>query len=194
MIGRRITIYGATGSGKSTLARRIGEILGLPVIELDALHWEPEWTMTPPDQFLAKVEAAIEASPDGWVSAGNYSFVRPYILDRADTAIWLHLPWRVSYFRMALRTIRRAFTREELWNGNRESWRLSFASKDSLLLWGLHHHRTTVRNTREILYETDHNARVIELRSAREVDALLRSLEAAATAARSGARVAPHDE
>jgi adenylate kinase family enzyme len=178
-VGRRILINGATGSGKTTLAQRLGALLGIGVVELDALYHQPNWTPTPPDQFLEKVRAAIDSHPEGWVVAGNYSQVRPYLLSQADTAIWLRLPWRVSYSRMLWRTLRRAWTKEELWNGNRESWRLSFASKDSLLLWGIHHHRATLRKTRQALYETDHNARVIELRSAREVRLLLASVEAA---------------
>ncbi len=35
----RRALYGVTGSGKTTLARRIGEVAGLPVHELDQLTW-----------------------------------------------------------------------------------------------------------------------------------------------------------
>jgi adenylate kinase family enzyme len=179
VLGKRIVVYGTTGSGKTTLSRRLGAVLGLSVIELDALHWEANWTSTPADEFLAKVEAALAASPEGWVVDGNYSEVRPYILSQADTVVWLRLPWRVSYWRMLRRTLARAFSGEELWNGNKESWRLSFTSRDSLLWWGIHHHRASIRNTRAAVYGTPHNARVIELRSPGEVEALLREVEAA---------------
>jgi hypothetical protein len=35
------------------------------------------------------------------------------------------------------RTLRRVVSQEELWNGNRESWRMML-SRDSILLWFLH--------------------------------------------------------
>jgi len=170
-------VIGPTGSGKTTLSRRISETIGVPAIELDSLFHQPGWTPTPPDEFRAKVFAALEHAPDGWVTDGNYSIVRVAILPLADTVVWLRLPWRVSYFRMFRRTIRRAWSREELWNGNRESWRLSFASKESLLLWGLTHWRAHHRNARHDLETTPHTAELIELRSDREIDAFVASLE-----------------
>jgi len=39
--------------------------------------------------------------------------------------------------RRIMRTIRRVITREPLWGGNRESIRMSFFSRDSILLWVL---------------------------------------------------------
>jgi adenylate kinase family enzyme len=38
---KRVVILGRGGSGKSTLAVKLGEITGLPVVELDKLFWQP---------------------------------------------------------------------------------------------------------------------------------------------------------
>jgi len=41
---RRIVVIGTTGARKSTLAASLAARLDLPPIELDALHWGPQWT------------------------------------------------------------------------------------------------------------------------------------------------------
>jgi adenylate kinase family enzyme len=96
---RRVVILGNAGSGKSTLARRLGERLGLPVVHLDVLFWEPGWTKPDNDAFRARVRAAIAG--DAWVCEGNY--VRRTFdlrLPRADQIIWMETSrlaclWRV---------------------------------------------------------------------------------------------------
>ena len=39
----RIVVIGATSSGKSTFAKQLADRLDMKFIELDALHWEPNW-------------------------------------------------------------------------------------------------------------------------------------------------------
>lgn len=169
-------VIGVTGSGKTTLSRRIGQTIGVPAIELDSLFHQPGWQPTPDDEFRVKVPTALDRATDGWVTDGNYMSVWPVMLPRADTIVWLRLPWRVSYWRMLKRTLRRARTKEELWNTNTESWRLSFMSRDSLLLWGLHHHRAHRRNALQALETIPHTAELIELHSDYEVEAFIASL------------------
>jgi adenylate kinase family enzyme len=45
-----VVILGRGASGKSTPARRLGEITGLPVIEVDKIFWQPELIATPREQ------------------------------------------------------------------------------------------------------------------------------------------------
>jgi adenylate kinase family enzyme len=179
-IGRRIVVFGQSGSGKTTFARRIGAALGVPHIELDALFHRPNWQETPDDEFRAIVGERLAAAGDGWVVDGNYRRVRDIVLSQAETVVWLRLPFRVVYPRLLRRTITRSWRKEELWNGNRESFRLSFASRESILLWGITNWRPHVRKMKRALEETPHNANVIVVRSQREVDALLAEIEQAA--------------
>ncbi len=175
---RRVAVFGPSGSGKTTVAAAIAERLGLAHIELDALFHRPNWEPTPEDEFRANVARALERHPQGWVVDGNYSRVHGLTLGQADTVIWLHLPFHVVYPRLLWRTVSRAWTRESLWGTNRESWRLSFLSRESILLWGITNWRPHVRKVRQALAEVPHAARVIELRSTGEVDAFLASLGA----------------
>ena len=47
---KHVIIVGPGAAGKSTPATRLGEITGLPVIELDKLFWRPGLAKTPPGQ------------------------------------------------------------------------------------------------------------------------------------------------
>ena len=177
-IGRRIGVYGPSGSGKTTLGRQLGELLDLPVVELDAIHHLPNWQERPLDEFRSIVTSTLDGYEDGWVCDGNYGGVREFVLGRAETVVWLRLPFRVVYWRLLTRTIVRSSRREELWNGNRESFRLAFFSRDSILLWGISHWRDHHKHFERDLARYAHTDDVRILRSPREVDALLAGLGA----------------
>lgn len=88
---RRIMVIGCSGSGKSTFARRLGERLGLPVVHIDALFWEPGWVEAEEGEFRRRVAAATAA--DAWVMDGNYaSKTFDLRLPRADAIVRLEQP------------------------------------------------------------------------------------------------------
>jgi adenylate kinase family enzyme len=131
---QRICIIGATGSGKTTLARAVATRLELPGVELDALNWGPNWTAAPPDVLPERVVAAVAG--DRWVVDGNYyNSVLELTVVRADTIVWIDLPFHETFRRLVARTFRRWGNREELWNGNRERLATQFFSRDSIFLW-----------------------------------------------------------
>lgn len=51
--------------------------------------------------------------------------------------VWLDYGLRVIMWRLFWRTAKRVFTREVLWNGNQERFRVAFLSRDSLFFWVL---------------------------------------------------------
>lgn len=179
-------VIGTTSSGKSTLARRLSDRLGLDFIELDALHWQANWTPATPDEFRASVEAATGST--AWVVAGNYHVVRDLVWPRAEAVIWLDYSFPVVFWRLLRRTIRRGWTQEELWNGNREKfwWHLKLWSEESLFHWLF---KTYWRRKREIpalLALPEHaHLRLFHFRSPRETEAWLEVI-GGASAARAG--------
>jgi adenylate kinase family enzyme len=132
---QRMSIVGTSGSGKTTLARQLSQRLSIPHVELDSLHWEPNWTEASLEVFQTRVEEAL--SGDRWVVDGNYSKIREIVWSRAETIVWLDYSFPVVMGQLLKRTIRRVFLQEECCNGNRETFRKSFLSRDSILLWGL---------------------------------------------------------
>ncbi len=173
---RRVAVYGATGSGKTSFAAEIARRLGLAHIELDAIHWLPDWVEKPLPELRADVAAALASHAGGWVCDGNYSKVRDVVLAEADMVVWLHLPLRVSFWRLLKRTVRRGLRRESLWGTNYESLRLSFFSRDSLLLYALTKGRHSGDKARRLRDSRPPGMPLHELRSSRQVAAFLAGL------------------
>jgi len=108
---KRVVILGRGASGKSTLARRLGEIMGLPVIELDKVFWQAGLLATPRDQWVVLQEHLV--AEDGWIMDGDLG---PYDavevrLRAADTIILLDF----SLIRCAWRAVRRSRERADFW-------------------------------------------------------------------------------
>lgn len=118
----RIVVVGTSGAGKTAMATRIASAFGLPRIELDRLHWEPNWqalTETNPGAFIRRVNAAT--SGDAWVCDGNYGLVRDLIWGRATNLIWLDYGREVIMVRVIKRSVARAFSGTELWRETRKT-------------------------------------------------------------------------
>jgi adenylate kinase family enzyme len=174
---RRIVVIGTSGSGKTTTASQLARRLGLLHVELDALHWEPNWTEAPLDVFRARVIEALKG--DAWVVDGNYSKVRDIVWSRADTVVWLDYSLPVILWRVVWRTLRRSLTREELWGGNRETLRAALFSRESIVLWSLQTYRRRRREYPVLLARPEHaHLAVIHLRSPRAARDWLSGIEA----------------
>jgi adenylate kinase family enzyme len=164
----KIAVVGTTCAGKTTVAKRLAEIHGVPHVELDALHWGPDWSEATDDEFRSRVERALAV--DGWVVDGNYTGkLGDLVLERADLVVWLDPSLPVVLGRLGTRTVRRVRTGEELWSGNRETWRGAFFSRDSLFLWALKTHGPLRARYEERLAKYD----VVRLRSPSDTDAWL---------------------
>jgi adenylate kinase family enzyme len=158
-------VIGGSCSGKTTLAGRLAARLGVPHLELDALHHRPNWQEATAEELRRDVEAAL-AAPDGWVVDGGYMRkIGTLVLDRADTVVWLDLPLTVCLRRMWSRTTTRIRDGTELWGtGNRETWTNFVLHPNGLLLYTLRTHRRRRRESAELA-----PGRLVQLRSEAEV-------------------------
>ena len=131
---RKIIIIGVTGSGKSTLAQKLAKKLKYKYIQLDQIFWKANWQQTPDEEFFQKIENAIQG--DSWIIDGNYGRTNHITWPKADTIIWIDLPFYLTLYQNISRSLKRAFLKYELWEGtgNRESFSRMF-SKDSIVLW-----------------------------------------------------------
>lgn len=165
---RKIAVVGTTCSGKTTVARRLAEHHGVPHVELDALHWGPNWSEPGPEEFRARVQERL--TPAGWVVDGGYQGkLGDLVLEQADLVVWLDPPLRAILGRLWVRTFRRIREGDELWGGNRETWRGAFFSRNSLFVWAL----TTHRGRRSRYEERLAALPTVRLRSDRETEAWL---------------------
>jgi adenylate kinase family enzyme len=166
---RRVAIVAsASASGKTTLGRALAARLGVPFHELDALHHGPGWSEATAEELRRRVEPIVRG--DAWVIDGSYrGKLGDLVLERADTVVWLDLPRRVWLPRLLWRTGRRVITREELWNGNRETVRGVLWGRDALIAYAL---RTYPERRRRYPVELARFP-VVRLRTQQEVDAFL---------------------
>ncbi len=161
---KRIVVVGTSGSGKTTLAHQLGVLLNIPSVELDSLHWEPNWTPALHSVLRERVDVAL--SGEAWVVDGNYRTLRDLTWGRADTIVWLDYSLWVVMMRVMQRTFTRLFSREELWNGNRERLWTTFFSKDSILLWALQTHHKNRRTYTELTSQPEYaHLSVVRFRS-----------------------------
>jgi adenylate kinase family enzyme len=174
---RRVSVIGGSCTGKTTLSRALAQRLAVPHIELDALHHDAGWQEAPAEVLQARVDAALEAAPDGWVVDGNYhGKIGMSVVARADTVVLLDLPLHVALRRVLWRTAGRVVSRKELWNGNRETLRNAF-SRDSIVWWVIRQHGTYEKKwVPRLAALTD--VEVVRLRSPREVRAWFQSIQA----------------
>lgn len=107
-----MAILGRGGAGKSALARRLGEVTGLPVTELDTLFWQPGLTPAGPSEWAECQRKLIQR--EAWILDGDlgpYDSALGVRLQAADTIIVLDF----SFLRCAWRTVLRGRERGDYW-------------------------------------------------------------------------------
>ncbi|GAA5135388.1 P-loop NTPase family protein [Pseudonocardia adelaidensis] len=152
----RVVVVGRGGAGKSVISRRIGELIGAPVIELDALFWRDPGLRPLAGQEWVRVQEEFVRERPRWVADGDLG---PYDvlsvrLRAADAVVMLDY----SLLRCAWRALRRSREGRDFW-----SWVVTYRC------------RWKPRVLAEVAVHAP-GAEVHVLRSPRDASALLRAL------------------
>lgn len=177
---KRINVVGTTGSGKSTFSRKLSEILSIPYVQIDQVYWGPDWYEPTDDEFFPKLKESL--NQEHWVLDGNYGRTTPIKWKNAQAVIWLDYPFRVVFYRAVKRAITRAISKEELWpgTGNKESFRRSFFSSDSILAWTIRTYRDNRTRYFAAMQDTQFShIKFIRLASSEEARMFLEAIEKA---------------
>ena len=108
---QRVVVVGRGGAGTSTAAVRLGQITGLPVIELDEHFWSADLRPSAPEEW-ARVTRDLAGRPC-WVMEGDlgpHDVLAPR-LRRADTVLVLDY----GLLRCVWRALRRSRERADFW-------------------------------------------------------------------------------
>ena len=100
---KRVLVLGSSGSGKTTLVRRLGPLLNLEPIHLDACFWRPGWVSTPQDEWREKVAALVER--ESWIMDGTYESTLHLRIPAADCVIVLERSRLVCLWRVLKRKV-----------------------------------------------------------------------------------------
>lgn len=171
-LGRRVIVTGLAGSGKSTFSVALAAKLGLPVIHLDLLFWKPGWVAPSKTEWRETQREALGGA--AWIADGNYHETLDLRLERADTVVFLDIPW----WRCAGRAFLRGFRMPgelpkgcdySVWQRLCDEWRLA------VRIW--RRRRSEPEREREIISQHGQHVALHVLRSKRAVADFLDGLD-----------------
>lgn len=102
-LGKKILVIGVSASGKSIFSRELGQRTGIPITHMDALMWKPGWNYIG-DEATVKLLDEISNRSEWIIEGYVQKKALPFILERADTIIYLDYPRIVTAWRYIKRS------------------------------------------------------------------------------------------
>ncbi len=87
---KKILVVGCPGGGKSTFARALADKIGLSLVHLDMLYWNPDRSTVSREVFDARLAEAM--SGDSWIIDGNYGRTQALRMDAAELVFFFDMP------------------------------------------------------------------------------------------------------
>jgi adenylate kinase family enzyme len=168
---KKVLVIGSGGSGKSTFSKRLGEALGIEVIHLDRLNWQPGWVETPKPELRARVEESVRR--DAWIMDGNYSGTLDIRLEACDTVVFLDVPRLVCLWRVLKRVV-------TYWNGGRADMAEGCDERFDLefMRWIWTYPKQRRPKILKLLTEKARDKKVVILRTQAEIESFLEAARA----------------
>ena len=166
-LGCRINVR--ANGGKTTLANAISSKQAIPFIELDDIHWQPNFVEREKEEFRERTAQAIHEAGACWVVDGNYrAKLGDLVTSQADMIVYINLPWRVKFWRVLKRSIVRAWTRELIGSGNVET-RRQFFSREALWWEYLSQRKRFVKQSSPVLPFIPPDVPVVVMKNAKDL-------------------------
>jgi adenylate kinase family enzyme len=163
---KKVLVIGSGGAGKSIFAKRLGRILQIEVIHLDAFYWNPGWVETPKPEWRKTVEELLRR--DSWIMDGNFSSTLDMRLEACDTVIFMDMARRICLWRVIKRLIKyRNRNRPDMAEGCLEKFDIKFIG------WVWSYRKRARPKVAKLLEENSEIKKVIWLRTQAEVEKFL---------------------
>jgi adenylate kinase family enzyme len=162
---KKIAIIGSPGSGKSTLADQLGKLLDIKVFHLDRYFWQSGWKEMPRVDRIEILKDLVRK--EQWIIEGTYLSSSEPRLNRADTIIFLDIPFLLCLQRIIHRHNEyKGQSRPDLPDGCSDNFNLFRILK--VLVFPMRGRITLKQKLRK--YKSK---QIIRLRSGKEVEAFL---------------------
>ncbi|MCA1628856.1 MAG: AAA family ATPase, partial [Acidobacteria bacterium] len=151
-------------------SRRLGEILGVEVVHLDALYWRPGWVETPKPEWRRRVEELVRR--DSWIIDGNYSGTFDIRFEACDTVIFLDVPRLICLWRvLKRRALYRKGGRPDMAQGCDEKLDLEFLK---FLRWVWDYPTRTRSKVLKLMRENSPGEDIFLLRTQADIEGFLK--------------------
>lgn len=114
---KKIHIVGIYGSGKSTLAKKLKEILGYKIYDLDEIKYKRKYDKIRSVKERLKIVREI-SNKKTWITEGAWLDYALDLYKKADLVILLKIPKKILYKRILIRYLKRKISSEKYFKNN----------------------------------------------------------------------------
>lgn len=133
-MSRKIIVTGTSCTGKTTLGEKLSKKLSITQIDLDDIHFLPNWIEKENEQFIKEVNDTVDGL-DNWIVSGSYqTILKDTLWKKASVIVWLDYPLNLILRRCLIRTFRRVVFKEKCCGDNYETlYHVLF--KENMFVW-----------------------------------------------------------